>query len=283
MTGIFRAFKHAYEVINILSIDVAVGACVMASFIAALFGLSVPSITLVALFLSVWIIYTVDHLNDARNIPHSSNTHRHRFHQQHYSKLKVAVFAVLAVQLILLLFLPSSILIKGFVMIGIVVVYFVLLLVFRDNKIYHKEVVISVVYTAGVFLPTLNLLEFALSFELVIVFLQVCALAFCNLLIFALLEIKADQLDRQSSIALTIGVKRTTRFLYATLNIGVFTTITFFAIADGHFFKMGQLILLMMFLFSVGILGVPWFRKAERFRYWGDAIFMLPLLYNLWL
>ena len=283
MTGIFRAFTYAYRIINVLSIDVAIGACVMAVFIAAMFGVSIPGITLFTLFLSVWIIYTVDHLNDARHIPHSSHTHRHRFHQQHFRELTVAVFTMLLVQFVLLFFLPSSILMKGFVMLGIVIIYFLVLWLFRNNKIYHKELVIAVVYTAGVSLPTFNLLKFAFSFELLIVFLQVCSLAFCNLLSFALLEVKSDKLDSQSSIALSIGLKRTTCFLYCTLGVGILTTLMLFLIADDYFLRMGQLVLLVMFLFSVKILSVPWFRKSERFRYWGDAIFIFPLLYNLWL
>lgn len=283
LNGIIRGSKYAYRLINILSIDVAIGACVMSAFIAGIFGLSVPSVTLLTLFLSVWIIYSVDHLGDAKNIPHTSHTNRHRFHQQHYSVLKRAVLAGLLIQILLLFFLPHSIIWKGIVMIGIVLAYFFLLWLFRYKRIYHKELVIAIVYTSGVFLPTFNLLEFTFSFELLIVFLQVCSLAFCNLLTFALLETQSDQLDRQSSIALSIGVELTAKVLYGILFIGLLITLVFFVTAESRSLRIGQLILLVMFLLSAGILRISWFKKHERFRYWGDAVFIFPLLYILWL
>lgn len=283
LNGVIRGSKSAYRLINILSIDVAIGACIMASFVAGMFGESVPTITLLTLFLSVWIIYTVDHLYDARNIQHTSHTQRHRFHQQNFVELKVMVFFGLLIQLGLLFLLPPTIIKKGFIMVGIVLLYFFLLWLFRQKRIYHKELLIAIVYASGVFLPTFNLLEFAFSFDLLIVFLQVCSLAFCNLLTFALLETHSDHLDRQSSIALSIGVEQTARVLYGTLFMGLLTTLVFFVTAETPSLRIGQLILLLMFLISVGILRISWFRKRERFRYWGDAVFIFPSLYILWL
>src|SRR5690606_25266203 len=102
-----------YRLLSVLSMDVAFGACIMAVFIAEIFGVTVPLVTLSALGLSVWIIYTVDHLNDARHIGHASHTQRHYFHQHHFKRLRAAVIAGLVVELLLLYYLPSSIILKG--------------------------------------------------------------------------------------------------------------------------------------------------------------------------
>lgn len=283
LSGIFQGFVNVYRLINILSIDVAIGACIMAVFIAGIFAVQVPFVTLIALGLSVWIIYTVDHLNDARSIPHVSHTKRHYFHQHHFVALRAVVAFALLIQAVLLFFLPPTIIVKGFFMVMIVVVYFLLLWFFKYRSIYHKEIIISAVYTSGVFLPTFNLLDFNISYSLIAVFLQVGSLAFCNLLLFAFLEMKTDRLDHQSSIALSIGAVNTKRMIYVLLTIGVLIAVLLFIVSSNVGFKAAQLVFILMYLLSFGIFTIDWFRKYERFRYWGDALFFLPLLQILWL
>jgi hypothetical protein len=282
-SGVFQGFIRLYRLLNLLSIDVALGACVMAIFIAGIFDVTIPGVTVLALGLSVWIIYTVDHLNDARNIPHASHTKRHYFHQDQFKTLRAAVIAGLFIQSILIFFLPSTIIIKGLFMIIIVMLYFLLLWFFKYRNIYHKEIIISMVYTCGVSLPTLNLLDFDISYELLIIFLQVGSLAFCNLLIFALLEMKSDQLDHQSSIALTLGSSTTRRILYAILSTGLMLAIFLFIFFENAHFKGAQIIFMLMYIVSLIILSFRWFRINERFRYWGDALFFLPMFYILWM
>ena len=61
--GLFRFYRF----INILSIDVAIGAVVNARFFAHLFGVPILHQGLISLGLAIWIIYTTDHLLDEKN------------------------------------------------------------------------------------------------------------------------------------------------------------------------------------------------------------------------
>ena len=54
-----------YRFLNLISMDVAAGAMVCAAFFAPIFKMELRTDTLVSLGISVWIIYSADHLLDA--------------------------------------------------------------------------------------------------------------------------------------------------------------------------------------------------------------------------
>src|SRR5690606_1730538 len=87
----------AYQYVNILSLDVAAGAVIGSAFFAHLFGAHVAPIVYVALALTVWVVYTLDHLRDARSIPGVAATDRHRFHQQYFKVLMGLVLLITAI------------------------------------------------------------------------------------------------------------------------------------------------------------------------------------------
>src|SRR6478736_436347 len=78
-----------YRVINALSLDVAGGAVICALFFAQLLKVNLFPQGLAALGLAVWIVYTGDHLLDAKRLREQASTFRHGFHQQHFKLLAV--------------------------------------------------------------------------------------------------------------------------------------------------------------------------------------------------
>ncbi|MEO0330420.1 MAG: hypothetical protein AAF223_01865, partial [Bacteroidota bacterium] len=53
------------RIAQVLSLDVVLGACISAWFVASLCRVTVQPITILALGICVWLIYTADHLWDA--------------------------------------------------------------------------------------------------------------------------------------------------------------------------------------------------------------------------
>ena len=72
-----------YRILNTLSLDVSIGAVISAMFFAEVLQVKILPYGLATLALTVWIIYTIDHLRDARAIGTKASTARHLFHQ-HY-------------------------------------------------------------------------------------------------------------------------------------------------------------------------------------------------------
>src|SRR5260221_9904362 len=113
-----------YRIINILSLDVAAGAVVSASFFARIFNVTILPQGLISLGLTVWIIYTADHLLDAKKLKQAASTERHRFHQQHFNILSVAMLLAMLVDFTQIYFIRNVVFRAGLWLSFIVAIYF---------------------------------------------------------------------------------------------------------------------------------------------------------------
>src|SRR5690606_21598184 len=80
-------FKIFYDYLQVLSIDIVIGACAGMLFFDRLIGADLRPLLYLLLALAVWCIYTFDHLLDARQIKKAASTPRHAFHQKHFKTL----------------------------------------------------------------------------------------------------------------------------------------------------------------------------------------------------
>src|SRR5277367_4160689 len=119
MKKIFRAFR----IINILSLDIAVGAMIGALFFARMFDVVILSQGLFSLGLTVWIIYTADHLLDAKKIKQSASTDRHRFHQRHFKALLTVMIIAIVVDITQIFFIRIAVLRSGLLLSSVVAIY----------------------------------------------------------------------------------------------------------------------------------------------------------------
>ena len=69
------------QIINSLSLDVALGAIAGSYILLFVAGIPSDGISILALAITVWLIYTLDHLLDAKEISGPAETFRHRIHQ----------------------------------------------------------------------------------------------------------------------------------------------------------------------------------------------------------
>lgn len=269
----------AYRIFNALSLDVALGACISSIFIASYLQVSLSVAAIFSLGISVWLIYTADHLMDAKQIAHQPHTFRHSFHQKHFKIIIKVAGAVSLFQLILLFYLPLTTLIWGLVLFFIVVLYFLLLWLLRFQKVYHKEILIALVYTSGIFLPPVSIAKGALDIGTGLLFFQIVLLALSNLLIFSLLETSSDQKDQQTSLAILFGDSVTKRLIFALLICGIILSIILFSSTSSQYLAMAEMILLLMNCILGLILLFPSWRKDDHYRMIGDAVFYVPIIF----
>lgn len=274
-----RRVLNIYRTLNALSIDVAVGACITSIFIASLLDVAISVSAILSLGISVWLIYTFDHLMDAKSIGHVPHTFRHELHQKHFKRIGVATVILGSIQLILFFYLPFQIFLMGLLLLSIVGVYFLVLWVVRTPKIYHKELLIAFVYTAGVFLPSLSTGLAAFHTYGHLLFSQIALLALTNLLIFSLVEVASDQKDQQPSLALALGAGKLKRIVHFLLFIGFTISVILLWSSIGDF-RIAQYFILLMNAVLASILLIPdsW-KRRDVHRIMGDAIFFIPLAY----
>jgi hypothetical protein len=265
-----------YRLLNILSIDVVAGAIVCALFFGALLDVQILPYGIVSLGLTVWIIYTADHLRDAVTITHPASSERHRFHQKHFRILLMMLCIAIFIDAVIIFFMRKPLLQWGIILAGIVVVY---LVVQRYLKVL-KEVFVALLYTAGVLLPSVSLTSVEYTAAHIIFFTQFSFMALLNLLIFSWFDNEADRRDAQHSFV-TITGRRTTEYSIWTLGIINFLLSVFlwrkeFAGGPVFIFFVMNFFLVMIFIFSRPM------RQNDAYRILGDAVFLIPGIFLLW-
>ncbi|MEN7548949.1 hypothetical protein AAG747_13585 [Rapidithrix thailandica] len=273
-----------YKYIRVLSLDIVVGACVGALFVASLVKVNLPWLLLADLALSVWLIYTFDHLLDARKITHLPSTFRHAFHQRHANALSLTWLFLAGFGICSLFLLPIQTLQYGLILLALVALYFLFLKLVGHLPTVFKELAIALIYTAGIFLGPLSLTQQPWSWYWLILFLEYAALAYINLAEFSIFELKIDTQDEHGSIARKIGEQKTLRMIrvIAAGMGGLMLAAVLLFYDHTTLFFATQLLFLLMLGSLLAIVQWPMiFVKKERYRIWGDLVFLYPLVFLL--
>lgn len=270
-----RRLLEWYRYVNILSIDIAVGAVGAAWFFSSILYVSVLPYGYISLGLSVWMIYTIDHLRDARSISGEASTYRHRFHQKHYNSLVWACIIVGMVNAIVLVFARPRVVEAGVVLGVLVLVY---LFIQRYLKVL-KEVFVAALYSAGVLLPSISVVEEKLSLWQLLVIAQFAIVVLMNLLIFSLYDLERDVKDGHTSFTRITGKHFTSGFIGGLMVLQILCFVPHL-VFDYHLERASLVLLMSLLLLMVLFLKSRW-NINDRFRLIGDAIFFLPFIYQL--
>jgi hypothetical protein len=265
-----------YRLLNILSIDVALGSICCAAWFAELFNVDLRTYAFVSLGLTVWIIYTLDHLLDAKKIVGHASTERHRFHQQYFKLLSIAViFAVLA-DLFVVFFIRKAVFQSGMALASVMIAYFLL---HRFLKLF-KEFVIAFLFSCGVMLPSWSIFRTIPSVDVSLIIAQFMITALINLLLFSWFDRHCDSVDKRESFVTLVGetvTQITIRILFALNGLLIVLAAFAFPQVMNNVFIIFFMNILLFILHSRPAI----FEVNDRYRLLGDSIFFLPLLYYL--
>lgn len=268
-------FFRAYQIVNILSLDVAAGAVISASFFARIFGVTILPQGFISLGLTVWIIYTADHLLDAKKLKQEASTERHRFHQQHAKLLLAIMILAIVIDVTQIYFIRSIVFLAGLGLAFLVMIYFLV----QQRLGFLKELFGTLLYTGGVLLIPLSVKN-QLNALSILLILQFGITAWINLLLFSWIDKPRDEKDKHKSFATTFGQNVTRKILVflfvanAILTIVQLTKFSFNSMAIMIFILMNAFLLLIF-------LRKNYFERGDRYRLLGDAVFLLPLIYIL--
>lgn len=263
-----------YRYFNILSLDVALGAAISTLFLAKIFGVtSIRFQGVLCLGLVVWLIYTADHLLDAKMIKREASTLRHRFHQRHFKIILWMCGVALLFTIPLLFFLHKPVLSSGLVLSVLVGVYFLV-----QRKLgFAKEIFGAVLYCLGVMLPILALSEMSFQVFRSIPFILFFNTALINLILFSWFDKERDEADNHQSLVIKVGGTASKIVLGLLFIIQLGLMIYAYKMGAVHsilyVFVLMNLVLLFIFL------KYEWFATEDRYRLAGDAVFLFPLIY----
>lgn len=264
------SLARIYRYLNLLSIDVALGAVVSAAFFARILEVALYPQGYVLLALVVWIIYTADHLLDAWTMPTAATSARHLFHQKHFLKL-VGVLVAAIILAVALVFLIRVQIVTAGIAFGLFVLGY---LIFSRWLKYFKELAGCALYTGGVLLPGWSIHEEPLN-ETQQLYISIFALiVLANLLIFARLSLQEDESHQQNSLATLVGPRTMDALVRLVLGGGVALTVF-----GGWYEITPELVTLAsMEIALLLVFELKFFHTKDRYRYLGDAVFFFPLL-----
>jgi hypothetical protein len=278
---LFTLLRNAYY----LSAPVVLGAVLSNRLAARLSDVDpIHWATPIVLALVVYIIYTADRLFDVRKLgrttPLSDLTARHRFHRLHETQLWWSIIAAGLVALVLVFFLPWSVIEFGLVL-GIVCTAYIAVvfsLPQRHPSLLLKEPLVAVLYTVGVW-GSVWVQRPSISGTDITEGLMFMAVAFQNLLLFAVMEELEHSRQADFSLATYWGLETSKTVLTTLTVLIVGTALTLCFIVDDRFAQRSALILGLMSLALYVIQRFPnRFVKHERYRWLGDAVFWFPAL-----
>ena len=273
----WRICLRLYRFANLLNLDVALGALGSMTLGASVCRASVPRAWGVLLPLAVWATYTLDHLLDGQHASQPSAAPRHQIAARYARPLAVSVGLVIAILCSGgLLLLPSRLLwlagvvgVATLVHLGAAYAEW-----YPSSSPFGKELVVAFLYGAGTWGGPLLFMSTPFSLALVSATLTFFLLVLLNLGLFQWFE---QYQAHQSCPEMSEG-RRASRFLDLGF-LGVVVALVGGCIAT-------RATVTLEFFVLVGMGGILWsmrlapryFLSYERFRLFGDSVFLVPLL-----
>jgi hypothetical protein len=251
-----------FRTINALSIDVAIGAVGCSAFISQLLQRHLSVAAATSLMLTTWTIYTVDHLRDAAKME-APSTYRHQIHREHAKTLWIAVAIATLINTIAVFFLERSILVSGL----IVALFSGIYLLLQRYLSLLKELAIAVIYTAGIFVASNGSAPDLHQHPQIIFFFILTA--YTNLATFSWFDRAVDLREGHASVAVTLGRRGVVLVILICFIVATISVVNIGYPAVG--------VLWLICLLHVAMIPFKsWFERHDRFRIFGDALFLLP-------
>ena len=263
-------FVRFYQAFQALSLDVMIGAVVTSVFLAKQMGVTPTPYSFWALGLTVWLIYTFDHLTDAAKISGQALSYRHRLHQVFFLPIAIVAACVAIADIFCILHLPIMTIYWGLIGAVAVAMYFLVMRVRPSGFHLGKEPTVALTYVFGVLLPPFSISQ-VLGQEAIVLGLMLFGTALSNLFLFAAMEIDVDCKEGHPSIAKSLGSNTSLR-LFTALSTLVLASAMLYSIWD---FAVGLVFGAMaMSLLAINLM--PSQRRKYAYRVVGDGVFLLP-------
>jgi hypothetical protein len=271
-----------YRHFHFLSLDIVAGALASSCFAARLLQTNPGIVWWVTLALTVWLLYTGDHLLDAWKTRKKAQRELHVFMMKNRKVLLWSLLMVTAIDVVLILNLLDQLLFKyALVLAGLVLLFYAMRHVFRKNRILSVpgEFFVLLLYMAGTWLgPAVPVLQEFNAGEGMIA-LIFAGVLLMNLGVISLYDMKLDSRMGIASLANLLGVKGTKNLLLGTaLSIYLASLLQFLVFEMDRYFKfalilMGMATILLLILYSPSM-----FRKKDYFRLGADAVLFMGYL-----
>jgi 4-hydroxybenzoate polyprenyltransferase len=263
------------SIANNLSLNITLSCGFCAFLFSKYLYVDLPWVHYAILAISVWLIYTYDHLSDTMEMDYS-DTNRYQFHIKYRDIIKILFWLAMATGAGLLIFLPIKTIYAGLVLSAFIVLYFILLGKNGHVKKY-KEFFAAGAVTAGIGgVITLSLIPsfYWISIPMLLAFFIICLQ---NLALFTYFDREQDKKLGFATWITKLEEAKFNNFMMALFLIGFMSNaaLLFFGI---HTLMLFVVLCAMELVLLVIFLQKDKFAEKENYRFWGDFIFFFPAL-----
>lgn len=267
------------RILNTLSIDVVIGSVLSAFLAAKLLNVDLNWTFWISFPISVWIIYTMDHLVDANRLKSAAHTYRHRFHFL-YRKELISIIIVLSIidSIIILMWLQKEIIFFGLVLILLTILYLLLLHFNRNTKIsLFKEIFVSTIYTLGIWGGPISISNFNINSSQIILLSVFLLLVLSDVLLLSYYEVESDRKDSHSTFTVKYGKPLTARMIILILLIVFGASIFIIYSHELFLYRVAAKLFLVMGLIEIILLRYSSVLGENKiYRYIIELVFWIP-------
>lgn len=275
LEGFYRRFHY-------LSFDIVAGALASSCFAAGLFGAAPDWPWWISLGLTVWILYTGDHLLDAWKSRKKPQRDMHRFiFANRRNLLWFLGVATVSDLLVVLNLLDQKYLKYALVLAGLVLLYYSMRHLFRKNRVFFVpgEYFVLLLYMAGTWLGPFVDRSFPLQPADALIALMFAGVLFMNLGVISLYDMHIDSRLGMASLARSLGQKATRNLVLGTgISIYLLTVLQFMVFGMDRYFRFPLILSAMATLLLMVLLMPSYFRRNEYYRWTADGILFLGFL-----
>lgn len=261
LTSLYRKAQY-------LSLDIVLGAVILLRFFSNQLQVEISVFIYLLLAGSVWLIYTIDHLRDARHAKNSKRG-RYQFHDKNEKWLKVAIAIIILLCTYGVFQIELDLLISGSLIIVLSGIY--LLIHQHLSKRGLKECYVALIYTIGILIAPFTALK---SIEWDVAWL-LFLLTLSNLILFSWFEQSEDEADEFNSIATIMDSSTMNRIILVLLSLGLASTILM------EFNTITIYFLIAFVIYASLFINKNWSGQHFRYRTIGDGVFLFPILLTL--
>ena len=257
-----------------------IGSLMVGAFACLLLDVDADIWWYLILALSVWVMYTADHILDAWRGKKTSTILRHKFHYT-YRQVIIPIWIIVAIAnvIICLIKLENEIIFHGLALGLCIMIYFAVIYFNRENHPYflQKELFIAIIYITGIWLAPMVWHSGLPDNIIMIIVVNLILLAWAEGIIISWFEIDEDIADNHVSFTVLFGKKNTLKFTILLLLIVLFLSVAGLIMATSLIIKIAFVIeLLMVSSLAIIILFPHKFKQHQLYRYVGDDVFLLP-------
>jgi hypothetical protein len=271
-----------YQRFHFLSLDIVAGALASSCLASSLFESRPGWAWWLALPITVWLLYTGDHILDAWKHRKSSKRELHLFIFRN-RRILLWFMGILGIVDLLLIFnfLDRSFISYGLTLAGLVLLFYAMRHIFRKNRVLFipGEFFVLVLYMAGTWLGPLVTRGDQFTTLDGLVSIMFAGVLLMNLGIISLYDFQLDSRLGIKSMASTLGKKSTRSLMIVSAVIIYLMAILQFMVFGVDRYSPYVLILAGMATILLLILLLPsYFRNRDTFRIAADAVLLMGFL-----